>query len=155
MSVTEEILTRLRENIDGDPWHGPSLARILEGITAEQATLRIREGAHTIGELLAHLTTWRRFAVQMLEGHGDYKVEINGPEDWPTIHAEQWEKVKADFHESQDALVDQLERFDDIGLESTLPGGRSVTFRQLLFGVLQHDVYHSAQIAMLKRLTAS
>jgi uncharacterized damage-inducible protein DinB len=51
--------------------------------------------------------------------------------------------------------VDQLERFDDIGLESTLPGGRSVTFRQLLFGVLQHDVYHSAQIAMLKRLTAS
>jgi uncharacterized damage-inducible protein DinB len=154
MSVTEEILIRLRENIDGDPWHGPSLATLLEDVTPEQATTRIREGAHTIGELLAHMTTWRRFAVLMLRGHGDHKIEINGPEDWPSIHAEQWPVIKAELHLSQVELVDQLERFDDIGLDSLLPGGRSVTFRQLMFGVLQHDVYHTAQIALIKRLIA-
>lgn len=152
MSVTEEILARLRENIDGDPWHGPSLSTLLEDVTPAQATTRIREGAHTIAEMVAHMTTWRRFAVQMLRGHGDHTVEINGPEDWPSIQSEQWPVIKAELHLSQVELVDQLERFDDIGLESTLPGERSVTFRQLLFGILQHDVYHTAQIALIKRL---
>ena len=35
----------------GEAWHGPALNQLLEGITAEQASMHPVHGAHSIGKL--------------------------------------------------------------------------------------------------------
>ena len=47
-SDLEALRVDLRAAYNGDPWHGPSITGVLEGITAETAGQRPIPGAHTI-----------------------------------------------------------------------------------------------------------
>jgi hypothetical protein len=47
-------------------------------------------------------------------------------------------------------LRDGIKKIDDAKLEETAPGTRYSNY-VLLHGVIQHDLYHSGQIALLKR----
>ncbi|HEY7818948.1 MAG TPA: DinB family protein, partial [Vicinamibacteria bacterium] len=49
-----------RQAMDGQPWHGPSLAIVLQGVDARTAAARPIDGAHSIWEITLHLTGWTR-----------------------------------------------------------------------------------------------
>ena len=52
---------------------------------------------------------------------------------------------------SQEELITELEkREDDEFLEEIVPG-REYDFYTMLHGILQHDLYHSGQISILKK----
>src|SRR6187549_2629187 len=64
---------------DGDPSHGSPVRAILEGVTHEQAVARPIPGAHTIWELVLHMTGWRNEVARRATGQpaaepegGDY-----------------------------------------------------------------------------------
>ena len=55
----------------GPMWHGPALAEVLEGVTAERAAARPIPGAHTIWEIVLHIIAWAEIARARLKGRVD------------------------------------------------------------------------------------
>lgn len=137
----------LRHTFEKNAWHGPAVKEVLETITPEQAQKRLPE-SHSIIELVAHMTAWRVFVLKKLQGDPEYKVseEMNfpGTSTWP-------ETIQA-LNESQAALLEALEAFDNARLNETVKhGSYSYSYYTLLHGIIHHDLYHTGQIALIKK----
>jgi len=162
MRETERIASELRRAYDGDPWHGPPMVKILEGLTAEQAAWPPLEGAHSIWETLLHVIAWMRETLRRVEGAEP--AEPPGG-DWPALearHPEAWDRTLADLSRVHEELEAKIVRFPEERLEEIVGRhdrdralGTGVSFYVLLHGIVQHNVYHSAQIATLRRALAS
>lgn len=152
MTETERILDQLKRAYEGDAWHGPAVKHVLDGITAAQAHARPLANAHSIYELVRHIAVWEDVGRRRLEGD-PANVEISSPEDWPPpddTSEPAWEQAKAAVDRGHLALVEAIKRVPESRLdEPILPGKSSVYVT--LHGVIQHDLYHAGQIAMLKK----
>ena len=127
------IADQLHRSYAGPAWHGPSLSELLAGVTETQASRRPIDGSHNIWELVLHIAAWLRIARDRLSAES---VRIIAPEeDWPPV-AGTW----------VDALA-ELDR-DVQALEAAEPQ----SFYGLLHGVVQHNLYHAGQIALLKKM---
>lgn len=141
---TLKIIKYLKRIEGGSPWYGPSINDVLQGITSEVATARIGQ-AHSIVEMVFHMATWRNFVTNQL--NGDF-IEVAEAENFPNGNfAEAAERLAA----SQQALITAIERFPDSRLSDQVPG-RTYSFRFMLEGIIQHDVYHLGQISILKKV---
>ena len=58
MPEVARILDQLHRAYEGPAWHGPALREILAGLTFETAAQRTIPDAHTIWELVLHITVW-------------------------------------------------------------------------------------------------
>jgi uncharacterized damage-inducible protein DinB len=161
MTERERLVNQFEREIEGDPWHGPSLAKILDGVTAEQAARQPGTGAHTIWEILLHMTGWKREVAQRARG-GRAGEPAAG--DWPPIGEvteARWAEARADHLRAHGELVGLIRGLADAQLDAKVSGdsadfiGAGISVRATLWGLLQHDVYHSGQIALLKRLAGS
>jgi hypothetical protein len=65
--------------VEGDPWHGPNVIALLEGCRARRCRAG-GAGAHSITELVLHMTGWTREVQARLEGEA--AGEPAGG-DWP------------------------------------------------------------------------
>jgi uncharacterized damage-inducible protein DinB len=148
----KRIISSLQATFKGDPWHGSSVMSILTHITAEQAQARPSIQIHSIWELVLHMIAWRRFTWQKLSGNRDY--DISTPEqDWPPVNRTDepaWQQTLDDLRQSQHMLLEKIMELEDEFLDTVVPG-RAYTFYVLLQGIIQHDVYHSGQIILLKK----
>jgi uncharacterized damage-inducible protein DinB len=141
---------------DHGPWHGSSVADILADVDASLATQRPVDGAHTIWEIVLHMTGWVREVVRRLGG-APPGVPPEG--DWPPVgpaSADAWQRTRADLAAAHEELLAALARFSPAHLYDTIqaPGAApqdAVTFYQTVHGLVQHDAYHAGQIALLKR----
>jgi uncharacterized damage-inducible protein DinB len=142
-------LTRANE---GGAWHGPSLAEILSGVTAAQAAAKPVAGAHSIWELVLHVAAWEGAARERIET-GKHLPPADG--DWPEISDTSeaaWQRTLARLNERHAALLETIKHLDDARLSQQIgerEGGVSVY--ATLHGVIQHNLYHAGQIALLKK----
>ena len=152
MSEIERILDQLKRAYEGDAWHGPSVKEVLAGVTAAQAHVRPIANGHTIYELVRHIAVWEDVGRRRLEGD-PAEVPISSPEDWPpgddTSEAA-WEQAKAAMDRGHVALVAAIKRVDESRLDEPILEGKSSVY-VTLHGVVQHDLYHAGQIAILKK----
>lgn len=154
MSEIKRIGSQLKRAFRGKAWHGPSVMEVLENVTAEQAAAHPIAGAHSIWEIVLHIRTWERVALRRIEEWTP--VEVSDEEDWPAVkettdHA--WKNALNTLTLNHDALREVITRLDDSRLSEILPGTEySVYF--LLHGVIQHDLYHAGQIALLKKASS-
>ena len=58
-----------------------------------------------------------------------------------------WNELVARWNQSRDLLEDKIRNFPVQDLTKQVPG-RSYPYETLLPGIVQHAIYHSAQIAM-------
>ncbi|HEV7838068.1 MAG TPA: hypothetical protein VGO75_08390, partial [Gemmatimonadaceae bacterium] len=62
MTRPKSDLVALRQDLhnvyEGAPWHGSSITQVLEGIDAKVAASRPIPHAHTIWEIVLHMTGW-------------------------------------------------------------------------------------------------
>jgi uncharacterized damage-inducible protein DinB len=79
--------------------------------------------------------------------------EINFP---PVTDASDaaWQATLQALDASHRSLRDGIKNIDDARLEETTPGTRYSNY-VLLHGVIQHDLYHAGQIALLKKSVES
>src|SRR5215831_14755945 len=68
MSEISFIVDQLNRAFDGEAWHGPALMEILEGVGAETAAAHPVTKAHSIWELVIHLTGWEKVVCRRLQG---------------------------------------------------------------------------------------
>ena len=152
MTEIERILDQLRRAFEGEAWHGPSVCEVLAGVTAEQAHARPLANAHSIWELVHHIVVWESVGRRRLEGDRA-QIDISSPEDWPpaddTSEAA-WEQAKAVLDRGHQALREAIARVPESRLDEPIFEGMSTVY-VTLHGVIQHDLYHAGQIAMLKK----
>jgi uncharacterized damage-inducible protein DinB len=159
MTERERLVDQFEREIDGEPWHGPSLAKMLEGVGAEQAARKPSPAAHSIWEILLHMTGWKREVARRAQGH----AAAEPPEgDWPAtgeVSDRRWSDAQEDHRRAQRELLDLVRGLDDARLDARVSGntaafiGAGISVKATLYGLLQHDVYHAGQIALLKKLT--
>ena len=68
-SEADRLIDQFKRAHDGDPWHGSPVMEILEGVTAAQAAQRPPNGAHSIWELVLHMTGWRNEVARRATGN--------------------------------------------------------------------------------------
>lgn len=149
MGEVERIADQLERAFEGDAWHGPPVMKIIDGITARQAA-RPFSNAHSIWEILLHIGAWERACLRRLNGD---RAELSAFEDWPEVtdvseHA--WEEARKALKESHDALRAAILRLDESRLDEPIVAGMSTVY-VTLHGIVQHDLYHAGQIAILKK----
>lgn len=152
MSEIQRILDQLKRAYEGNAWHGPSVKEVLAGVTAAQAHARPIANGHSIYELVRHIGVWEDVGRRRLEGD-PAEVPISSPEDWPpaddTSEAA-WEQAKAALDRGHSALIEAIKRVNASRLDDPILAGKSSVY-VTLHGVIQHDLYHAGQIAILKK----
>jgi uncharacterized damage-inducible protein DinB len=152
MTEIERILDQLKRAFEGNAWHGPSVREALKDVTPAQAHARPLANAHSIWELVQHIAVWEDVGRRRLEGDRA-QIEISSPADWPPpddISEAAWEQAKAALDRVHDALREAIARVPESRLDEPILEGMSTVY-VTLHGVIQHDIYHAGQIAMLKK----
>jgi uncharacterized damage-inducible protein DinB len=156
-SEITRIIDELEREHAGDPWHGSPLRQILEGVDHRQAAHRPLPGAHTIWELVLHMIAWKNEVRRRIEG-APAGAPLEG--DWPTAPnatADAWRETLAALEASHRSLVSSAASLpeDKLFQPTSDPrdreSGAGVDHYVLLHGIVQHDVYHAGQIAVLKK----
>jgi uncharacterized damage-inducible protein DinB len=153
MSEAARIADQLRRAFDGEAWHGDSVFEILEGVTAAQAARPIAR-AHTIWELVLHIGAWDGAVRRRLGGAA---VTLSDAENFPSVtdaSEAAWRKALAQVRRVHEELVAAVASLPDSQLDDIVPGkeGAHYTFYYMLHGVVQHELYHAGQIALLKKM---
>ncbi len=153
MSESLRIVDQLHRAYEGPAWHGPALAEIVSGVTAEMAARRPVPEAHTIWEIVAHITVWMSVCAGRLQGE---EIPTLPPEqDWPPIGdsgSEAWQRALGQLADAQSKLESQVRSLSDSRLSETVMGERPYSLYAMLHGVVQHNLYHAGQISLLKKL---
>lgn len=146
----ERLLRQLTATFDGPSWHGPTLRELLADITADQAAQRGIAGAHSIWEIVLHSAAWKRVVAVRLDGA---PMSLEGEADWPPVretNAAAWQSALAELDAAHDALVERVWGLADRDLDRGVPG-QNVSIYSTVHGVIQHDIYHAGQVALLKK----
>ncbi|HEY0678016.1 MAG TPA: DinB family protein [Chitinophagaceae bacterium] len=149
-----QFIVALNDNYNGKPWHGRSIRSLLGEVTPEIGLKKPNPASHSIAELIYHMANWRDFTITRIkpeEGKDSKYFDVN---DWRTLDLtsfQTWELGLQLLEESQRRLISILNETDDSILSQPV-GERKYNFHYLLSGLLQHDVYHTGQIAYAMKL---
>ncbi|MFB3908893.1 MAG: DinB family protein [Candidatus Eisenbacteria bacterium] len=146
---------QLRRALEGKAWHGPSVLELLAGVSAAQAAGHPIAGAHSIWELVLHLSSDYEVVLRRLAGDGR---PLTAAEDWPTCPApteENWQQTVRDLTRRNEELRRAVRAFPEERLDDLLVAASPYTAYTQFIGVTQHNLYHAGQIALLKRAFAS
>ncbi len=82
---------------------------------------------------------------------GEAMPDIKGTEDWPVAGEteEEWTEAKEALRRTYESLIESVTSFDMSRLGETVPG-RKYNFFVMLHGIVDHNVYHMGQIAILR-----
>lgn len=152
MSEATRIADQLRRAFHGEAWHGDSLFEILADVTAERAAVRPLAHTHTIWELVLHIAAWDGAVLRRLGGDA---VELSDAENFPPVtdaNELAWRQALAEVRRVHEQLITTVAALPDSRLEDMVPGksGAHYTFYYMLHGVVQHELYHAGQIALLR-----
>ena len=149
-SEVERIQEQLRRAFEADAWHGPSVLQLLADINAADATARPITNAHSIWELVLHIAAGDRAVANRLAGG---RGEVTDDENFPTItetSEDAWQAALQTLKAAYRELHDAIGVVEEAWLDGPIGEGMSSVYIQL-HGVIQHDLYHAGQIAILKR----
>lgn len=152
-SEAARIADQLRRAFDGSAWHGPALLELLDGVDAPTATAKPFEDVHSIWELVLHIAVWDKAASVRL---GGMKTQPEGEENFPIVPkptAANWRQAVRQLVRDHSELVKTVEALPDSRLWERVPG-KKYNFYFNLHGVVQHELYHAGQIAILKKALA-
>jgi hypothetical protein len=153
VAKTESALMadQLHRAFYGVAWHGPAVMELLADVNAVTAAARSVPGAHSIWELVLHAEVWDAAMLRRLEGD---RFQPTGVDNFPLVPPKPtqvaWRKTVARLRLTHDLLVRTVAGLDGARLEERVPGKR-YNFRFMLHGVVQHELYHAGQIAILKK----
>jgi uncharacterized damage-inducible protein DinB len=151
MARAKLLANHLERTVTGPMWHGPALANVLETVTHEAAVKRPIPGAHSIWEIVLHVTTWAQIARERLKGESI--ADPTPQRDWPPVEAatlDEWRVAIEQLGFAHRMLAADVRALDDEALKATVPG-LEYSVWILLHGIVEHGVYHAGQIALLKR----
>jgi uncharacterized damage-inducible protein DinB len=151
MRTTAELAAALRENFDGQPWHGSALRTLVAAVAPERAHIRPSADVRSAAELLAHTVAWMDIARERLEGRNE---KVTPERDFPAVDGVSWNDLVARLDHAFAALLETVSTQDDAFWQRAV-AGHKYTAEFMLDGVLHHNSYHAAQIAIVNRMVGA
>lgn len=148
------LIQSLEHVLEGSPWYGESVMEKLERMDYRVVNEVPSGLSNSIARLVKHMINWRVFTAEKLKGNTAFDIRLNSTDDWPeiTIHSEQqWRDLLQELKATQDQLFTQLRSKNEDDLEQPCHG-KSYSLGFLVEGIVQHDVYHLGQIAIIEKL---
>lgn len=150
MTEVVRLHDQLHRSYWGDAWHGPSLKDVLSGVSAVKAASKPLRNAHSIWEIVLHANAWLDAARRRIEGE---KLNLTDEQDWPALKKKSpqaWKETLQILENNQILLEDTVKQLPDARLSDNLTGGAYTIYFQLQ-GIIQHTLYHTGQIALLRK----
>jgi len=144
---------QVRRALEGEAWHGPAVLETLASISAEAAAAHPIPGAHSIWEIVLHLTATYRLVLQRIQGHS---FNLSPEEDWPVVAApevQHWHKAVEDLRRLNREVRQAMLSIPPERLDQPLAPGHSEAYMHFA-GLAQHDTYHAGQITLLRKALA-
>lgn len=148
-----QIAEQLRDVYEGEPWFGRSISSILNEID-EAIVFKKAANQHSILELLWHTITWKEFTLSRLRHDDELSIKYFEENDWRMLdHSDKtlWQQGLREFSKLHNELVEIVRQQNDELLCQRVRD-RKYDFRKLLYGIVQHDIYHLGQIAYIKKM---
>ncbi len=136
----------------GIAWHGPSVREVLRDVEVGDALYRPLPDRHNIFELVLHMAQWDEICARRLSG-GRIDMTTGSPGDWPAIDDDTqhgWTAALQRLRHAQENLVKVVAQLRQERLHEQTPG-HDWTNYLMIHGTLHHDLYHTGQIALLRR----
>src|SRR5258708_1408909 len=117
------LTTDLERGYDGDAWHGPSLRKVLAGVTAETASARPIWNGHTIWEIVAHLAAWDEVVSSRIAERRSIEAPASG--DFPPVASTgtaAWSEALSELRRQHTRLIETVSSLDDAKLQETVAG---------------------------------
>jgi uncharacterized damage-inducible protein DinB len=154
MSETSQIIEELKLCFEGEPWHGPSLMEIVDGVDAKTAAAKPAAGAHSIWELALHIAAWERaIRTRIVERR---PLQLSDEENFPAVtdgSELSWRQAVTGLRRNHDELIQTVSQLSEAQLGEQVPG-KPYDIRFMLHGAAQHAAYHGGQIALLKKFSS-
>ena len=158
MTISEKLSKELEKILSGDPWYGLPVYTIIEKVSFETAYEKPAGSAHNIAGIVLHMLSWTEEVMDRLNG---MPAQQPSSGDWPDPGVPDEQKWKQYVNDLKLVNVNLLgiiqnypeEQWSEPMLDERNPElGTGVNYEELVSGLLQHHVYHSAQIALLTRI---
>jgi len=151
MRAIERILDQLNRAWGGPSWTGVDIRPLLDGVTEEQAHAHPLPKVHSIIELVAHMSVWMDVVAVRLTGKAK---EPTAEEDWRDVTQLRWSEAVEEMENAGSRLSDAVARLSVDDLDKIVVGKDYTTY-VMVHGVIQHNLYHAGQIAVLKKQLSS
>jgi hypothetical protein len=154
----EDALRHLQPPPGVQLWHGgATVLGCLRGVSARTARWIPSPGRNSIWSLTLHISYWK-YAVSRRLVDGPRGAFPRRPSNWPAIpepaDEAAWKADRSLLRESHHRVIDAVRSFDATRLDQPA-GDSSMTYADLIWGIVLHDVYHVGQIQLLKKLHAT
>ena len=152
-SEVEAIIQRIERVLDGEPWYGKATLTILDEVDSSKGGLHRGGSSHSILDILYHMNTWAEFTLKRIQQDKSYDLKQAEEMDWrkidPKIHT--WKKGVTAYKNFHKEIIAELQKKDDSFLVEMVDF-RKYNFRFLINGLIDHNIYHAGQIALLNKL---
>jgi uncharacterized damage-inducible protein DinB len=151
MNQGKRFADQLERSFRGGAWHGLAVTEALAGVEAATAAARPVAAAHSIWEIVHHLTVWNEAPRRRLDGES--LQDLPAAQDWPAVgevSPDAWRAAQAALAGAHAALHERVLSLADSQLEDPVAGS-DPTVQGMLLGVLQHNAYHAGQIVLLRK----
>jgi len=150
------LLEMIDQAFDHSSWHGTNLKGAIKGINAREAAWRPGTDRHNIWELVVHAAYWKYIVRRRILNEKRGSFPLKGSNWFPRPERGErsdgaWKQdvvLLIDTHKTLRAAVAELTRKE---LDAK-PRGSTRATRALVVGIASHDLYHTGQIQLIKRL---
>lgn len=158
MNEIKRVTALIQDAYDGDAWYGPSLKMALRDVSAEIAAARVIPGVHSIWEIILHITGWITAVRIRLKSNN---IDLPQGGDWPVVDditRSAWEASLAQLEQEHHLLINTIRRIPEkelsglLGEERVRETGGGVSIYTALHGLLHHNIYHTGQISLMKKV---
>jgi hypothetical protein len=150
----ELLLEILDQAFDRRGWHGTTLRGSLRGVTPVEALWRPGPHRHNVWELAVHAAYWKYAVRRRLGGHATGSFERK-PSNWPALpdlpDLKAWKADIALLEAEHARLRQVVAGLGASDLKRRSPKG-VWTYAEEIHGIAAHDLYHTGQIQLIKRL---
>jgi len=152
MAEIQRIVGQMKAAFEGGAWHGPAVLEVLQDVNHEMAASNFTiSGAHSIWELVAHLTATADIIARRIRGES---AGLKDDEFWPAVPEpteENWRGAIAQLKRKEEDLWLAVSSFPEDRLDDKLMAAGASSAYANFHGHVQHNLYHAGQIALLKK----
>jgi uncharacterized damage-inducible protein DinB len=157
MTESVRLADQLRRAFEGNAWHGDSLLELLAGVSAKTAAAKPIKDAHSIWELALHIAAWDDAVLRRTGGEA---VSLKDEQNFPPVKdvsEAAWRQAIESAKKTHNELIKAVAAFPDARLQDPVAGKteKYYNFFYMFSGIVQHELYHAGQIALLKKFPAA
>ncbi|MET3502290.1 putative damage-inducible protein DinB [Mucilaginibacter sp. SG538B] len=152
MTTSQKLFNQLQSVLSGEPWYGPSVYSIVDAISFEAAYEKPAGSIHNIAGIILHMVGWTEEVMDRMNGM-NAQLPVRG--DWPEPglpDEQKWKWIVEDLKLVNVNLAGFIQNFPEENWNKAVGGKEAETYEYQVSGLIQHHIYHSAQIALLNRM---